>query len=202
MKLLCDRMGTNPRRVLIYLKEKGLNLDLVYVDTASGEHKQAAFLARNPAGKIPVLELDDGSCLSESAAIVEYLEELYPNPPMIGVTPAERGRVRALERIGTDLIARTAIMLYHGHPHFAGRVTQQPLVADALRPMVNELLATLEQHIGSTTFLAGEQPTIADCSVFALFQTCRHRLKLNFGAEYPRLDAWYARFVQRPSAVY
>ena len=202
MRLFSNRMGTNPRRVIIYLKEKGLNIELVNVDTAAGEHKQAAFLGRNPAGKIPVLELDDGSYLSESAAIVEYLEELFPAPPMIGATPAERGRARALERIATDLIARTAIMVYHGHPHFAGRVTQQPVVAEAIRPMVNELLATLEQHLGTRTFLAGEQPTIADCSVFALFQTCRHRLQLAFGSEYPRLDAWYARFVQRPSAEY
>jgi glutathione S-transferase len=195
-------MGTNPRRVIIYMTEKGIEIERVDVNTAASEHKQAAFLARNPAGKIPVLELDDGSYLSESAAIVEYLEELHPNPPMIGVTPAARGRVRALERIGTDLIARTGIMLYHSHPHFAGRVVQQPMVAEAVRPLVHELLATLEQHIGTRPFLAGEQPTIADCSVFALFQTCRHRLKLDFGAEYPRLDAWYARFVQRPSAVY
>jgi glutathione S-transferase len=202
MKLLCDRMGTNPRRVIIYLKEKGLRIEQVLIDTAAGEHKQAAFLARNPAGKIPVLELDDGSYLSESAAIVEYLEELHPQPPMIGVTSAQRGRVRALERIGTDLIARTAIMVYHGHPHFAGRVAQQPVVAEALRPMVDELLATLEHHIDTQPFLAGAQPTIADCSVFALFQTCRHRLKLPFGGEYPRLDAWYARFLQRPSASY
>jgi glutathione S-transferase len=202
MKLLSDRMGTNPRRVILYLREKGLQIERVDVDTAAGEHKQPAFLARNPAGQIPVLQLDDGSYLSESAAIVEYLEELHPEPAMIGTTPASRARVRALERIGTDLICRTGILLFHSHPHFASRCVQQPAVAEAVRPLVSSLLVTLERHIGMRSFLAGEQPTIADCTVFSLFQTCRHRLKLDFGAEYPQLNAWYGRFVQRPSAAY
>ena len=202
MKLHGHRMATNPRRIGIYLAEKGLKIEQVEVDTAAGAHKRPEFLAMNPAGQIPVLELDDGTYLPESAAIVEYLEELYPDPPMIGVTPGTRAKARALERIGNDLIVRAGLMLMHSHVHFAGRVEQKPAVADAVRPLVNELLATLEQHIGDKPFLTGERPSIADCTLFALFQTCRIRLNLPFGAEYSRLDAWYTRFAKRPSAAY
>src|SRR5262249_12632091 len=96
--------GVNPRRVTIYLAEKGIDVERVAVNAAAGEHKQPAFLAKNPAGRLPVLELDDGRTITESAAIVEYLEELHPNTPMIGTDPATRAQVRALERIGNDLI--------------------------------------------------------------------------------------------------
>lgn len=81
-------------------------LERVDLDMAAGAHRQPAFLKLNPAGKVPVLELDDGCVLIESAAIIEYLEELHPDPPMIGTDdPVERARVRADERIVADLIA-------------------------------------------------------------------------------------------------
>ncbi len=202
MKLYGHPMATNPRRVGIYLAEKGLDIERVDVNTAAGEHKRPEFLAKNPAGKIPVLELDDGSYLTESAAIVEYLEDRFPEPPMIGVTAEARGRTRAIEQIGNDLIIRAHIVLLHSHAHFAGRTEQNPAVAVAVQPLVDELLGMLEHHLGDNPFLAGQAPTIADCTVFPLFQTCRVRLHLPFGAEYPRLDAWYERFAQRPSAVW
>ncbi len=85
MKLHSNKMGTNPRRVGVYLAEKGLQIELIEVDTTAREHKRPEFLAY-PRYVIPVLELDDGGALPESAVIVEYLEELNPEPPMIGVT--------------------------------------------------------------------------------------------------------------------
>lgn len=202
MKLYEQAEGTNPRRVGIYLAEKGLTVPRVAVDTIAGAHQTRAFRALNSAAKVPVLVLDDGTALPESAAIVEYLEELHPEPPMIGIDPAQRARVRALERIGADMIARAQVWLMHAKPYFAARVAQQPAVAAAVRPLVEELLATLEAHIGDAPFLAGDRVTIADCTVFALFQTCRVRLGEPLGAAYPRLDAWYARFAERPSAAY
>ena len=113
MKLHGNTIGSNCRRVTIYLAEKGLDLELVEVDLASGEHKTAAFLARNPAGLIPVLELDDGSYIPESSAIVEYLEDIHPQPSMIGETPELRGKVRAVERIASDLAIIAGTMLQH-----------------------------------------------------------------------------------------
>ena len=122
MMLYQIRQATNPRRVIIYLAEKDIDIPRYEVNAAANEHKSAAFLALNPAGKVPVLALDDGTALSESAAIVEYLEECHPNPPMIGTTPAQRARVRALERIGNDLIVRSQLWLMHSHAFFSGHV--------------------------------------------------------------------------------
>jgi glutathione S-transferase len=202
MKLHQSRQGTNPRRVIIYLAEKGIDVQRIEIDTVAREQKRPAFLAMNPAGKIPVLELEDGRALSESAAIVEYLEELHPEPPMIGTDPVRRAKVRALERISADLIARSQIWLMHSCSHFAMRVDQKPEVAAAMEPLVDELLNELEAHIGDAPFLAGKHVTIADCTLFALFQTCRVRLGVPIGANQPGLDAWYARFAERPSAAY
>lgn len=202
MKLYQTRFSPNPRRVSIYLAEKGLQIDRVDVDTAAKAHKAPDFLAMNPAGRVPVLELDDGQTLTESAAIVEYLEELHPDPPMIGRDPYERAKVRALERIGGDLITRAQLWLMHSSAYFAGRVVAQPAVAAAAKPMVDELLNALEQHIGESPFLAGDKVTIADCTLFAMFQACRVRMNEPLGADRPRLDAWYGRFALRASAEY
>jgi glutathione S-transferase len=202
MKLHQSRQGINPRRVIIYLAEKGIDVLRIEVNTIAREQKRPAFLAMNPAGKIPVLELDDGRTLSESAAIVEYLEEIHPQPPMIGTDPVRRAKVRALERISADLIARSQIWLMHCCSYFAGRVDQKPDIAAAMKPLVDELLSELEAHIGDAPFLAGEHVTIADCTLFAFFQACRVGLGVPVGADQPRLDAWYARFTERPSAAY
>jgi glutathione S-transferase len=188
--------------VIIYLAEKGIDLPRRDVNLAAGEQKSPEFLALNPAGKVPILVLDDGSVLSESGAIVEYLEELYPDPPMLGVTPLARARVRALERMAHDLIGRSSMWLMHFHPYFAGRIKPDALVAAASKPFVDESLAALEAHIGDNAFLAGPTPTIADCTLFAVFQTCRERLEVRLGEGYPRLEAWHERFAARPSAAY
>src|SRR5574340_1452465 len=99
MKLYDFGHAPNPRKVRIYLAEKGLTLPIETVNSAAGESHTPEFLKKNPLGGVPVLELDDGSFLTESLAIIEYLEELHPNPPMIGISPVERARVRELERM-------------------------------------------------------------------------------------------------------
>src|SRR5258708_40309774 len=101
MRLYEAKMAPYPRRVKIYLAEKGIELERVEVDLHAGENRSAAFLKKNPSGKIPVLELDGGAFLPESAAIMEYLEEIYPAPPMLGETPEQRAQTRATDRIAS-----------------------------------------------------------------------------------------------------
>lgn len=201
MKLHEVAQGTNPRRVTIYLAEKGIALERVQVDWEAGELQSEAFLAKNPAGKIPVLELDDGSFLPESAAIVEYLEERYPEPPMIGATPEQRARNRALERMANDLIVKAGLCMQHSHAFFAAWVQQVPEVANALHPDVEESLRVLDIHLGDAPFFGGDRPSIADCSLFAMFQASREKLDYHIGAGHARLEAWYGRFAARPSAA-
>src|SRR5262244_3673855 len=99
MKIYDFAGAPNPKKLRVYLAEKGINVPMEQVDIISGQNRQPEFLKKNPMGGLPVLEMDDGSHLSESLAIMEYFEELHPEPPMIGKTPQERAHVRALERI-------------------------------------------------------------------------------------------------------
>jgi glutathione S-transferase len=202
MKLYGNTLGSNCRRVTIYLAEKGLNIELVEVDVASGAHKTAEFLAKNPAGLIPVLQLDDGSYLPESSAIVEYLEDIHPQPSMIGATPQMRGKVRALERIASDLAIVAGTMLQHSHPRFASHIKQVPAVAEAMRANVSQQLAVLEKHLGEQQFLATDRPTIADVTLFSFAQAFRVRMNTDLTEGYPHLSAWYERFEKRPSAAF
>lgn len=202
MKLYGNTTGSNCRRVTIYLAEKGLSIPLVEVDVAAGEHKTPEFRAKNPAGLIPVLELDDGSYLPESSAIVEYLEDVHPEPSMMGDTLEMRGKVRAIERIASDLAIVSGTMLQHSHPRFAAHIKQVPAVADAMRANVDQQLAVLEKHIGDRLFLVTDRPTIADFTLFSFAQAFKVRMNTDLTEGYPRLSAWYERFEKRPSAAY
>ena len=98
MRLYYFPVAPNPTKVRLYLAEKGIGVEQIAVDLRAGEQQSPDFLRKNPMGKLPVLELDDGTAVNESLAIIEYFEELHPDPPMIGRTPEERLKVRALER--------------------------------------------------------------------------------------------------------
>ena len=91
-------MGPNPRVVNIFLAEKGVDVERETVDLMAGENRQETHLERNPAGQLPCLELDDGSYLAEITAICEYLDEVHPNPPLLGTTPEERAVTRMWTR--------------------------------------------------------------------------------------------------------
>lgn len=201
MKLFLTSMAPYPRRVTLYLNEKGIALDRQEVDLHRLENLSPEFLAKNPAGKVPLLELDNDSYLPESAAIIEYLEELYPTPPMIGRTAEERAQVRATDRVASEVFVLLSQILMHTSPaalQIHPGLRQMPDVGTALQPLLDQLLDQLEQRIGDQTFLAGATPTIADCTLFALMEA----IYPGFGYELPErcehLRAWYDRFRLRP----
>lgn len=203
MLLYQFKMGTNPRRVIVYLNEKGIDVPQYELDYAGGEHKSHEYLAINPSGRAPTLVTDEGVPITDSAAIVEYLEELYPDPPMMGTDIISRSKIRSLERLGTDLVVRSQLWLWNVTRSFPAKEPSPSLdVATKLARYVTEILDALEVAIGDNEFLAGDRPSIADCTVFSIFQTCRERFDQPFGSAHPRLDTWYKTFRQRPSAAY
>ncbi len=203
MLLYQFRLGTNPRRVIIYLAEKALHVPRYEVDYKGGEHRSPEYLRINPAGRAPALITDDGTALTEAGAIMEYFEELNPQRPMIGTDPLSRAKVRAIERVGNDLCVRAQAWLWNLTDAFLGKEPRpSKLVADQVYRYVAELLDILEAHIGEAEFLAGDKPTIADFSAFAIFQTARERFDQSLGSDHPRLDRWYKNFRKRPSAEY
>jgi glutathione S-transferase len=199
MKLYDFVHAPNARKLRVYLAEKGIPVELVPVDLVKGEHRTPEFLALNPRGAVPVLELDDGTLLFESLAIVEYLEELHPEPPMIGTTPLERARVRAAERrCELGVLMRVAQLFHATRAVLPGR-SPDPAVAAFFRRDLAPHLAALDAEVGAGPFVCGERPTIADCTLFAAFEMARvGRLAIETG---PHLAAWYERFRGRPSAT-
>lgn len=198
MKLYCFPVAPNPTKVRVYLREKGLDVPEEMVNLREGEQRTAAFLAKNPMGKLPVLELDDGTLLTESLPIIEYFEETHPEPSMWGDTPAQRGRARTLERL-CDLgaLIGTARVVH---------ATRSPLglppnetLAEAARADLRRALEVLEGMIGDGPFVAGPRVTVADCTLHA---------GLSFGSffdvkldpAFANVTRWWERFRERPSA--
>jgi glutathione S-transferase len=190
----------NPKKLRVYLAEKGLDVPTEQIDIISGQNRTPEFRRKNPAGGLPVLELDDGTCLPESLAIIEYFEELHPEPPMIGTTPLERARTRALERIAElGVLGRIATIFQNTHPFFAGRVKQSPEAAESARSILDGNLAILDDKIGAHPFVAGARPTIADCTLFAALEFGAFA-GVPLDAKRANVNRWYHAFKQRPSA--
>jgi glutathione S-transferase len=201
MKVYDSYGAPNPKRLQIYLAEKGIEIEKVTIDLVQGEQRTEAFRKKNPMCGVPVLELDDGSCHSESMAIIEYLEELHPEPPMIGTTPEERIEVRRLERMGElGLLQQVARILQSSHPFFARRYKQGPDgVANGEKNLYGTL-KVLDGIVGGRPFLAGDRPSIADFTAFAALEFATmmgHPVDL--GGR-PNIQRWFENFSQRPSA--
>ena len=203
MKLFNTRMSPYGRRVTIFLAEKGIDLEQVEVDLLAGEQRSAEFLKKNPAGKVPVLELDNGNFLPESAAIVEYLDEIYPGVPMFGETAEERAETRATDRVASEIITVLAQALLHTSPaalQIHPELVQYPQAGAALQPLLDQLLDQLEARIGDRAFLAGPRVTVADCTFYALLEAVYPAFRYELPERCPRLRDWYSRFQTRPSA--
>jgi len=201
MKAYVFAGAPNPRKLIVYLREKGLDIPLESVDILSGANRTPEFLKKNPLGGLPVLELDDGSHLTESLAIIQYLEELHPTPPMIGTSPVERARVRELERIcELGVLSSVAQIFQNTHPFMAGRFKQSPDAADNGRTRLANTLKVLDATIGgSRKFVAGSRPTIADCTLLAGLEFAEFA-QVPLDPAFKNVTRWYAGFKERPSA--
>ncbi|MCK6556152.1 glutathione S-transferase family protein [Candidatus Binatia bacterium] len=200
MKLYDFALAPNPKRVRVYLAEKGIQVPVEQVDIITGQNRSPEFLKKNPLGGLPVLELDDGTVLTESLAIMEYLEELHPNPPMIGSDPLERARVRRLERIAElGVLWNVAGVFQNTHPFWAGRLKQSAEAAENAVGRLRANLKVLDAEIGQKPFAAGNRPTIADCTLLASLDFAAFA-GVEIDPSLKNLARWYESFKQRPSA--
>lgn len=194
-------MGPNPRVVRLFMAEKGIEIPMTVVDIMKAENRAPEHVARNPAGQLPTLELDDGSMLAEITAICEYLEEKHPTPPLIGATPEERANVRMWTRRVDLAICEpmtNGFRFAEGLPLFKDRLHCIPAAADDLKKIAREKLVWLDGLIAGRDFIAGPKISLADILLFAF---------LEFGAQVGQgldpanknLTAWYARMAARPS---
>ena len=197
MKLYYFPVAPNPTKVRIYLAEKGIEIEQERVDLRQGEQRAPGFLERNPMGKLPVLELDDGTFLCESLPILEYLEELHPDPPLIGTRPEERARVRGLERLADVGVLMSVARIVHATRSPLG-LEPVPAVAEQASEMLDRSLGALDGQLGDP-FVAGERVTIADCTLCAAL-TFGGVFGVEVDPRFANVARWFERFRQRPSA--
>ncbi len=144
---------------------KGITLDFVEVDMMNMENRNAEFLKRNPAGQLPILELDDGRTLAELTAIAEYFEDLVPDPVFVGRDAYERAETRMwMRRIDTKILLPMAMAFQHGRgaPFFSGRITIREALSEPCAEMAREGLVWLDQQMQARQFLCGDRITYAD----------------------------------------
>ena len=199
MKLYYFPVAPNPTKVRVYLAEKGLQLETERVDLRAAQQRTPEFLSKNPLGKLPVLELDDGRFFTESLAIIEYLEELYPDPPLIGASPEERMRVRELERLAELGVLVPVARIVHATNSPIG-APLEPAVAESARSVLPDGLRVLDDTLADgRPFIAGERPTIADCTLAAALQFGRFRY-VTVDPAFENVVAWDERYRARPPA--
>lgn len=170
---LYSSIGPNPRLVRMFAAEKGIQLPTVEVDIIGGENRQAGFLALNPTGTTPVLELDDGQVISETAAICEYLEEVFPSIPLIGATASQRAQTRMWWRRVEQSVVQpmtAGFRAAEGFELFKNRVPCYPQAADQLKLAAVEGLYWLDEQLGAQAFVCGERLSVADLLLFCFLQ--------------------------------
>lgn len=205
MKLFMFPVAPNPTKVRLYLDEKAaagcaIEIEQVVVNLLEGAQKEPEHLARNPFGTLPVLELDDGSFLFESLSIIEYLEELFPEPSLYGTTAEQRAYGRQLERIADLGVLYSIARIVHATRSPLG-LPAKPEVAEFFHEQLHHRLDFFERLLADgRPFAAGESVTVADCTLAAGFQFGRAR-DFHFLADHPNLAAWDAGFRERPSAT-
>ncbi len=196
MKLYYFPPAPNPAKVLFYLKEKGLSdIELVLVDFFQQQQSDSAHLARSPRGTVPVLELDDGTCLTESLPIMEYLEELYPEPVMIGATALERAQVRSRERYIELNVFLRLVRLVHATNSPLGLPPNPALAENEMRHLPGAM-AYVDELVGEGPFVMGDQVSIADCTLLAGFNFAKFG-GLEIVDQYSNLVRWFERYALR-----
>ncbi|MBO6716414.1 MAG: glutathione S-transferase [Rhizobiaceae bacterium] len=201
MKLYDGGRAPNPRRVRVFLAEKGIEVPLVPVDMGALGHKAPEVEALNPLMRLPVLVLDDGTVLTESVAICRYFEELHPEPALFGTGALGRARVEMWQRrMEFHLMMPVAQAFRHIHP--AMKEWEVPQIAEwgeANKPKALEFLAIFDRELGSRSFVAGDEFSIADITGMIAIDFMKPA-RLAVPEECTNVLRWYEAVKARPSA--
>jgi glutathione S-transferase len=201
MKLYDAAFPPSPRRVRIFLAEKGLDIPCVHVDLAAMEHRGADFSAINPLQRVPALELDDGTIITESAAICRYIEALNPEPPLFGRNAKEVALVDMwMRRVEFGLYATIAAVFRHSHPAMkTSEVPQCAEWAELNKPRVLEELAFLNSALEGRQWLATADYTAADIALLCSVDFMRP-IRIAIPDTLTHLKRWHDAASNRPSA--
>ena len=200
MKLYDGGRAPNPRRVRIFFAEKGIDLpELVPIDITAKEHKSEAFTRLNPAQRLPVLVLDDGTALAETMAICRYLESLHPQPALFGQDAKAQALIEMWNRrVELGLFAAVAAIFRHGHPSMAELEDQVPEWAQANRDSLDDHLWLLELQLASNPFLCGETFSVADITA-AIAVDFMKPARVQLPEDFVHIRRWHGEITARPS---
>jgi glutathione S-transferase len=200
MKIHESHNAPNPRRVRMFLAEKGIEVPYEEIDIVRAVNRREDFRKKNPLSTVPVLELDDGTCISESVAICRYFEELHPKPPLFGTDAKQRALVEMWNRrMEFNILQPIADTFRQRHDFFKGRIRQLPEYAELQRLNAEDGLAWLNQELGTHRFVAGDQFSIADITAVVAIDFGRVS-KIAIKPDQPNLARWHAEVSARPSA--
>ena len=209
MKLYDTQRAPNPRRVRIFMAEKGVSCETEEIDIVQGENLKDSFLAVNPRGLLPTLVLDDGSVLDESVAICRYLEETHPEPPLMGTGALGKARVEARQRhmefdgmLGAGEAFRNSFPLFssRGIAGSAEPVEAIPALAERGRATVLRFYRRLDGDLARSAFVAGDDFTIADITALCAVDFAAGAARVAVPDDCGNLKRWHAEVSARPSA--
>jgi glutathione S-transferase len=201
MKLYDGGRAPNPRRVKVFLAEKGLTVPLEQVDLGALAHKKPEYTAINPLQRVPALELDDGTILTESMAICRYFEALHPEPRLFGQGAKDEAMVEMWQRrVEFHLLVPISQVFRHAHPAMKEmEVPQLPAWADSNKPRVTEFLEILDRELKDRRFVAGDRYTVADITGLVCIDFMKPA-RLAVPESLSNLKRWHAEVSARPSA--
>ena len=201
MRLFDGGKAPNPRRVRVFLAEKGIAVPLVPVDMSANGHKSDELTARNPLQRLPVLELDDGTIITESIAICRYFEELHPAPALFGTGALERALVEMWQRrMELNLFMSVAHAFRHIHP--AMKDWEVPQIAEwgeANKGRAVAFLSLLDRELAGREFAAGDRFSVADITGMIAIDFMKPA-RITVPDEFANLRRWYSTLRSRPSA--
>src|SRR4051812_14536247 len=201
MKLYDGGRAPNPRRVKVFLAEKGLTVPMEQVDLGKLAHKSPEYTAVNPLQRVPALQLDDGTIITESIAICRYFEQLHPEPPLFGNGAKQAAIVEMWERrVEFHLLAPVLHIFRNSHPAMKEmEVPQVPAWADANKPRVMDFLALLDRELQSHRYVAGDSYSVADITGMISIDFLKPA-GLAVPDELKNVKRWHEEVSARPSA--
>ncbi|MEM8813406.1 MAG: glutathione S-transferase family protein [Pseudomonadota bacterium] len=201
MRLYDGGRALNPRRVRIFLAEKGIDVPKVDIDVMAGDQRSPEIVALNPMMRVPILVLDDGTVISESIAICRYFEEIQPDPPLMGRDPVDKARVEMWNRqMELDLGYAILAVARHGHPALKPiEPIQLADWSDLNRKKIPDLLAFLDRELANKEFIAGDAYTIADITALCMLDFMKIT-KIPVPDHHTNLLRWRKSVSERPSA--
>jgi glutathione S-transferase len=202
MKIFDGGRAPNPRRVRVFLAEKGIEVPLAPIDMGAMEHRSNQITSRNPLQRLPVLELDDGTVICESVAICRYFEELYPEPALFGRGALGKALVEMWQRrMEFNLLTPVAQAFRHIHPAMKEwEVPQIPEWGEANKPKAVEFLRLLDAELAGREFVAGDEYSIADITGLIALDFMKPA-RIQVPDELANVLRWRAAISSRPSAA-